>query len=103
MDTKFSITNNHTVTVNDPEPCITYMLIYGGACCPLLRPVHFFESADFITHLYFGERAMLWNGEPFFNPEVVEEPCGLEEALVWSAGKANCQGECEAKTRTQWQ
>ena len=31
---------------------------------------------------------MLWNGEPVLI-QGVEEPCSLEEALAWNAGKAN--------------
>ena len=31
---------------------------------------------------------MLWNGKPALI-QGVEEPCSLEEALAWNAGKAN--------------
>ena len=32
---------------------------------------------------------MLLNGGNYLDPKGVEEPCSLQEALTWNAGKAN--------------
>ena len=47
-----------------------------------------FENADFTTHLSLEEVSCCGMGTcP--DPGRAEEPCSLEEALAWNAGKAN--------------
>ena len=49
-----------------------------------------FESADFTTHLSWRKwRCHVVEWGTCLDPERVEEPCNLEEALAWNAGKAN--------------